>query len=122
MSQTTSSRRIAIAERAGVTGKAVQVRKCAFGLTEMEEHDLKNVLHSPYDALLGRTHSVIILIFKQVVSWPESPYSVEYDYSKSHDVNMAPVLQIFPPSLHSSDSATSATSSKGALTVKGECT
>ncbi|KAK9243300.1 hypothetical protein V1506DRAFT_544874 [Lipomyces tetrasporus] len=50
---------------------------------------------------------------------PESPTSinfVQYDNDKTHDVKLAPKLQVLPPPLTRSDSLTSTTSSKGVLT------
>ncbi|KAK9366026.1 hypothetical protein V1509DRAFT_631033 [Lipomyces kononenkoae] len=123
--------RIAIAERVGMTEKAVQIwfqnRRQSSRRAAQQNSDVNvnattantdaspsepTKQHSPTDNSIQSSSS-----FSTSSSpGPESPSSVtsvEYDYSKSHDVNLAPTIQIIPPSLTRSDSATS---SKGVLT------
>ncbi|KAK9372879.1 uncharacterized protein V1513DRAFT_450796 [Lipomyces chichibuensis] len=119
--------RIAIAERVGMTEKAVQIwfqnrrqssRRAAQQNANADSNassatSTKRIPHSddniPSSSSLSASSS----------PGPESPTSVsfvEFDYSKAHDVKLSPKLHIIPPAFTRSDSATSPISSKGVLT------
>ncbi|KAK9235988.1 hypothetical protein V1525DRAFT_408408 [Lipomyces kononenkoae] len=123
--------RIAIAERVGMTEKAVQIwfqnrRQSSRRAAQQNANANSNVKTNASLSEPTKQHSSTDNNLPSSSSFsassspgPESPASlnsVEYEYSKSHDVDMAPKIHIIPPPLTRSDSVTSPTSSKGVLT------
>ncbi|KAK9314342.1 hypothetical protein V1522DRAFT_239110 [Lipomyces starkeyi] len=119
--------RIAIAERVGMTEKAVQIwfqnrRQSSRRAATQNANADSNTSSSTSTKQLPHSDDNIPSSSSFSASsspGPESPNSVNFvafDYSKTHDVKLAPKLHIIPPPLTRSDSGTSPISSKGVLT------
>ncbi|KAK9331081.1 hypothetical protein V1520DRAFT_338700 [Lipomyces starkeyi] len=119
--------RIAIAERVGMTEKAVQIwfqnrRQSSRRAATQNSNADSNASSSTSTKQLPHSDDNIPSSSSFSASsspGPESPNSVnfvEFDYSKTHDVKLAPKLHIIPPPFTRSDSVTSPISSKGVLT------